>query len=106
MLVMDRVVLALMASLELCTDRMSGFMGPYKPSSFCNYYVEPHLPTSCGVFTFWRENETEGQDFIPGAGSRFWHSRDLQMVVIRESLRESSVWRVGQVISPAGCISI
>jgi hypothetical protein len=28
------------------------------------------------------------------------------MVVIRESLRESSVWRVGQVLSPAGCISI
>jgi hypothetical protein len=28
------------------------------------------------------------------------------MIVIRESLRESSVWRVGQVLSPAGCISI
>jgi hypothetical protein len=28
------------------------------------------------------------------------------MVVIRESLWESSVWRVGQVPSPAGCISI
>ncbi len=48
----DRVVLAPMASLELCTDRMSGFMGPDKPSSFCNYYVEPHLPDSCGAFTF------------------------------------------------------
>jgi hypothetical protein len=41
-----------MARLELCTDRMSGFMGPDKLSSFCNYYVEPHLPASCGVFTF------------------------------------------------------
>jgi hypothetical protein len=48
----DRVVLAPMASLELCTDRMSGFMGPDKPSSFCNYYVEPHLPALCGAFTF------------------------------------------------------
>jgi hypothetical protein len=48
----DRVVLAPMASLELCTDRMPGFMGPNKPSSFCNYYVEPHLPASCGTFTF------------------------------------------------------
>jgi hypothetical protein len=28
------------------------------------------------------------------------------MVVLRESLRESSVWRVGQVLSPAGYISI
>jgi hypothetical protein len=28
------------------------------------------------------------------------------MVIIHESLRESSVWRVGQVLSPAGCISI
>jgi hypothetical protein len=50
--VKDRVALALMARLELCTDRMSGFMGPDKPSSFCNYYVKPHLPASCGAFTF------------------------------------------------------
>jgi hypothetical protein len=28
------------------------------------------------------------------------------MVVIRESLQESSVWRVGRILSPAGCISI
>jgi hypothetical protein len=28
------------------------------------------------------------------------------MVVICESLRESSVWRVGQVLPPVGCISI
>jgi hypothetical protein len=28
------------------------FMGPDKPSSFCNYFVEPHLPASCGAFTF------------------------------------------------------
>jgi hypothetical protein len=49
--VKDHVVLAPMASLELCTNCMSGFMGPDKPSSFCNYYVEPH-PASCGAFTF------------------------------------------------------
>jgi hypothetical protein len=87
-----------MACLELCTDRMLGFLGPDKPSSFCNYYVESYLPASCGAFTFWREIKVEGQDFIPGAGVRFRHSRDLRMVVIRESLRESSVWRVGQVL--------
>jgi hypothetical protein len=52
MSVKDRVVLASMASLELCTDRMLSFMGPDKPSSFCNYYVESHLPASCGAFTF------------------------------------------------------
>jgi hypothetical protein len=62
--VTNRAILAPMASLELCTDRMSGFMGPDKPSSFCNYYVKPHLPASCGAFTFWRENEVERQDFI------------------------------------------
>jgi hypothetical protein len=28
------------------------FMGPGKPSSFCNYCVKPHLPASCGAFTF------------------------------------------------------
>jgi hypothetical protein len=50
--VKDYVILATMACLELCTDRMSGFMGPDKASSFCNYYVEPHLLASCGAFTF------------------------------------------------------
>jgi hypothetical protein len=61
----DHVILASMTSFELCTDCMSGFMGPDKPSSFCNYFIEPHLPTSCGE----RENKVEGQDFIPGAGA-------------------------------------
>jgi hypothetical protein len=28
------------------------------------------------------------------------------MVVICESLRESSIWRIGLVLSPGGCISI
>jgi hypothetical protein len=28
------------------------FMGPDKLSSFCNYFVEPHLLASCGAFTF------------------------------------------------------
>jgi hypothetical protein len=53
--VKDRVVLTPMVSLELCTDRISGFTGPDKPSSFCNYYIELHLPALCGAFTFrWR----------------------------------------------------
>jgi hypothetical protein len=50
--VKDRAVLVPMASLELCDDRMPGFMGSDKPSSFCNYYVESHLPASCDAFTF------------------------------------------------------
>jgi hypothetical protein len=70
-LVKDRTVLASMVSLELCTNYMSGFMEPDKPCSFCNYYVKPHLHASCGGFSFWRENEAKGQDFIPGAGARF-----------------------------------
>jgi hypothetical protein len=48
----DHVALAPMASLELCTDRMSGFMEPDKPSSFYNYYIKLHIPASCGAFTF------------------------------------------------------
>jgi hypothetical protein len=28
------------------------FMGPNKLSSFCNYFVEPHLPASCNAFTY------------------------------------------------------
>jgi hypothetical protein len=51
-LVKDHAILAPMASLELCTNRMSGFMGLNKPSSFCNYYIELHLPASCDAFTF------------------------------------------------------
>jgi hypothetical protein len=50
--VKDRAILAPMVSLELCTDCMSGFMGLDKLSSFCNYYVKPHLPASSGAFTF------------------------------------------------------
>jgi hypothetical protein len=51
-LVKDRTILAPMISFELCTDRMLGFMWLDKPSSFCNYYVEPHLPAPCGAFPF------------------------------------------------------
>jgi hypothetical protein len=51
-LIKDHIVLAPMTSLELCTDHMLDFIGPDKPSSFCNYYVEPHLLASCGAFTF------------------------------------------------------
>jgi hypothetical protein len=50
--VKDRTILVPMTRFELCTDHMSDFMGPDKSSSFCNYYVEPHLPTLCGAFTF------------------------------------------------------
>jgi hypothetical protein len=71
MSVKDRTVLTPMASLELCTDRMSDFMGLDKPSSFCNYYIKSHIPALCGAFTFWRDNEADGQDFISGAGTQF-----------------------------------
>jgi hypothetical protein len=50
--VKDRVILAPMASLELCTDCMSDFMGRDKSNSFYNYFVELDLPASCGAFTF------------------------------------------------------
>jgi hypothetical protein len=50
--VKDRAILAPMTSIELCTDCISSFMGPDKPGSFYNYYVEPHLPASCDAFTF------------------------------------------------------
>jgi hypothetical protein len=53
MSVKDHAVLAPMARLELCTaDHMLGFMGPDKPSSFYNYYVELHLLALCDAFTF------------------------------------------------------
>jgi hypothetical protein len=60
-LIKDRIIFTLMVSLELCTDRILGFMGPDKPSSFCNYYVEPHLPASCGAFTFEGRMRSKGK---------------------------------------------
>jgi hypothetical protein len=67
------------------------FVGPDKPSSFCNYYVEPHFPASCGAFTFGGRMRSRGKTSSREQGARFRYSRDLRIVVIRESLRESSV---------------
>jgi hypothetical protein len=50
----DHVILAPMTRFELCTDSISDFMRPDKPSSFCNNFVEPHLPASYDAFTFGR----------------------------------------------------
>jgi hypothetical protein len=50
--VRDLIILTPMASFELCTDCISDFVGLDKLSSFCTYLVEPHLPASCGAFTF------------------------------------------------------
>jgi hypothetical protein len=50
--VKDCIILALIASFELDTDHVSGFMGLAKTSSFSLYFVEPHLSASCGAFTF------------------------------------------------------
>jgi hypothetical protein len=61
MSVKDHTVLAPMASLELCTDHMSDFMGLDKLSSFYNYYVEPHFPASCGAFTFGGRMRSRGK---------------------------------------------
>jgi hypothetical protein len=71
MSVKDYVVLVPMTSLELCTDRMSGFMGPDKRSRFCNYYVEPHLPTSCGAFTFGGRMRPRAMTSSPEQGTNF-----------------------------------
>jgi hypothetical protein len=65
MSIKDHAILPPMASFELCTDCMSGFMGLSKPSSFCNNLVEPHLPASCGAFTF-------GARMRPGAKTSYW----------------------------------
>jgi hypothetical protein len=65
----DHTVLAPMASLELRTDRMLDFMGFDKSSSFCNYYVEPHLTASYGAFTFggriWPSAKTSSREQRP-----------------------------------------
>jgi hypothetical protein len=103
--VKDHTVLALMASFELCTDCMSGFMGHDKPSSFCNYLVEPHLPVSCGAFTFGgtmrprvkTSSREQGPDFDL-VGTCEWLS------YVRDSkVKRMACWSGS---SPAGCISI
>jgi hypothetical protein len=89
--VKDRTVLAPMASLELCTNRIPGFMGPSKPSSFCNYLVKLHLPASCGANTFGGRMRPRVKTSSREQGPDFDLNRDLRMIVICESLRESSV---------------
>jgi hypothetical protein len=45
-------------------------MGLDKPSSFCNYFVKPHLPVLCGAFTFGGRMrpraKTSSQELGPG----------------------------------------
>jgi hypothetical protein len=68
-------------------------MGAGKPNSFCNYFVESSLPTSWW-FIGGRISQpkmtagpdiTGSQDFIPGVETRFRFSRDLRMIVVRET---------------------
>jgi hypothetical protein len=64
-----------------------------KPSSFYNYFVEQYLPASRWFVggrmrqptTTTGSDDPGGQDFIPGAGARVRLSRDLRMVVVRET---------------------
>jgi hypothetical protein len=74
------------------------FMGLGKPSSPIT--TSPNCTPCQGCCG--RGNEAEGQDFTRGQGTDFDGVGTSQMVVIRESLRESSVWRVGQVLPLQG----
>jgi hypothetical protein len=75
--VKDRNILTPMASLELCTDRIPGFMEPGKPSSFCNYFVEPHLLASCAAYTFGGRMRLRGKTSSREHELDFDLSRDL-----------------------------
>jgi hypothetical protein len=90
---------ATMVSLELCTDHISDFMGPDKPSRPITT-----LPnrTPCLMDVVRGGNEAKSQDFTRGQGTDFDEVGTSQMVVIRDSLQESSVWRVGQVLPLQG----
>jgi hypothetical protein len=46
-------------------------MGPDKPSRFCNYYVEPHLPASCGAFIFGGRMRPRAKTSSQGLGLNF-----------------------------------
>jgi hypothetical protein len=55
-------------------------MGHDKLSSFGNYYIEPHLPASCGAFTF-------GGRIWPRAKTSSWEQRpDFNIVGTCERL--------------------
>jgi hypothetical protein len=77
----------------ICTDRMSSFLGSGKPSRFCNYFFEPYLPASRWFVgggmrvptTMARLDDPRGQDLMPGARAQVWLSRDLRMIVVRET---------------------
>jgi hypothetical protein len=73
----DRAILVPMTSLELCTDRMPGFMGPSKPSSFCNYSIERHLPASYGACTFGGRMRLRAKTSSREHGPNFDLNRDM-----------------------------
>jgi hypothetical protein len=64
------------------------FMGSGKPSSTI---TTSSNRTPCLKYDVGGGNEAEGQDFTRGQGTNFNGVGTLQMAVIRESLRESSV---------------
>jgi hypothetical protein len=80
-------------------------MRPDKPSSFYNYFIESHLPASCGDFTF-------GGRMRPRAKTSSWEQRpDFDLVGICEWLSYvgtsgSQVYGMLVKFPPARCISI
>jgi hypothetical protein len=47
------------------------FMGSDKSISFCNYFIEPHLPPSCGAFTFGGRMRPRDKTSSRGQGPNF-----------------------------------
>jgi hypothetical protein len=101
--VKNNIVLAPMKNFELYTDHMSGFMVLDKRSSHVNTSLNR---TPCLKDVCWRGIQAESQDFTRGQGTDFNLVGTSSTIVICDSLRESSICRIGQVLSPAGCISI
>jgi hypothetical protein len=104
--VKDRTVLTPMASLEWCTDRMSSFMGPNKPSSFCNYYVEPHFAASCGAFTFGGRMRPRAKTSSREQGPNFNIVGTCEWLSYVRAFGSQAYGMLVRFFPPAGCISI
>jgi hypothetical protein len=68
-LVKDHAVLALMASLKFYTDRMLGFMGPDKPSSFVTTLSNCTSLLHVVLFTFGGRMRPSAKTSSRGQGS-------------------------------------
>jgi hypothetical protein len=81
-------------------------MGPDKLSSCCNYIVEPHLPASCGAFTFGGRMRPRAKTSSWEQGPNFDLVGTCEWLSYVGACRSQAYSVLARFFSPTGCISI